>query len=46
MPGDSEAKLFYLELPQDLKTEYEYLRVSISNDDYKRTIYREIKMPN
>ncbi len=43
--GDSTASIFTLQLPKNLKARYEYLRVSVSNDKYKRIIYREIKLP-
>ena len=43
--GDASARIFTFRLPEDLKTKYEYLRVSVSNDKYKRIIYREVKLP-
>jgi len=43
--GDTTARLFNIRLPKSFETEYEYLRITVSNDQYKRTIYREIKLP-
>ncbi len=40
--GDTTVRIFSINLPYDFKTHYEYLRVSVGNDQYKRTIYREI----
>jgi cysteine-rich repeat protein len=42
--GDTETKVFKIEMPSELSG-FEYLRISVSNDEYKRVIYRELKLP-
>ena len=43
--GETVTEIFELDMPNQL-TGYEYLRVAVSNDEYKRIIYRELKLPN
>ncbi len=43
--GEIVSRIFEIRLPENLKTDYEYLRVSVSSNQYKRIIYREIKLP-
>ncbi len=40
--GETETIVFELVMPYDIKEGYEQLRVSVSNDYYKRIIYREV----
>ena len=42
--GNTETKVFKVSMPNELSG-FEYLRVSVSNDEYKRIIYRELKLP-
>jgi cysteine-rich repeat protein len=42
--GDTETKVFKIEMPSELSG-FEYLRISVSNDEYKRVIYRELRLP-
>ncbi|MFH2021428.1 MAG: MopE-related protein [archaeon] len=41
--GETGKKVFSIEMPNDL-SRYEYLRVAVSDNTYKRTIYREIRL--
>lgn len=41
-PGETVTKVFELDIPNNAKSGFEQLRVSVSNDNYKRIIYREI----
>ena len=42
--GETKSKVFELRIPNNMKSGFEQLRVSVSNDDYKRIIYRELLM--
>jgi len=43
--GNSKSRSFTIEMPRNFNSEYEELRVSVSNDKYRRTVYRELKLP-
>ena len=43
--GDTKTSLFSLLLPNKMNN-YEYLKVTVGNNDYKRSIYRELKNYN
>jgi hypothetical protein len=43
--GDTVSKTFNIVLPKYPKARYDYLKITASNDNIKRTIYREIKLP-
>lgn len=42
--GETVTKEFELDIPNNLNRDFEQLRVSVSNDEYKRIIYRELLM--
>ena len=42
--GEGEARIFELEMPEDFDSNYEFLRIAVSNDKYKRIIYRELRL--
>ena len=44
-PGETDSELFELRIPNNLRSEYEFMRISVSNDYYKRIIYRELRLP-
>ena len=39
------TRQFILHMPAKFDAEYEYLRITVSNDEYSRKIYRELKLP-
>ncbi len=41
--GETESTRFYLRLPDDLHG-YEYIKITVNHKEYKRTIYREIRI--
>ncbi|AJF61535.1 hypothetical protein QT06_C0001G0695 [archaeon GW2011_AR15] len=43
--AETESRQFIISLPDKFTTEYEYLRITVSNDDYSRKVYRELKLP-
>jgi len=40
--GEKKSVVFYLDIPRSAYG-YDYLRISVGNDEYKRLVYREIK---
>ena len=36
------SKVFEIRIPKNMKSGVEQLRISVSNDEYKRVIYREL----
>lgn len=43
--GETFATVFDFDLPDSYSEEFVYLRVAVGDDDLKRVIYREIKLP-
>ena len=44
-PGESFVTMFDFDLPDNYSEQYVYLRVTVGNDDLKRVVYRELKLP-
>ncbi len=44
--GETNVRIFNIDLPGSIPSGFEYLRVSASNDNYKRIVYRELKISN
>ena len=42
--GNFVTRIFELDMPENFESDHEWLRVSVSNDEYKRIIYREVKL--
>ena len=42
-PNEIESTRFYIVLPENVRG-YEYIKITVDHDEYKRTIYREIKI--
>ena len=42
-PNEIESTRFYIVLPENVRW-YEYIKITVNHDEYKRTIYREIKI--
>ena len=42
--GKTASRYFSLRMPEAFSDDFEELKISVSNDDYKRTIYRELRL--
>ncbi len=42
--GKTETRAFTMLLPDQFSDDFEELKITIANDDYKRTIYRELRL--
>lgn len=44
-PKETVQRTFVITLPNSFISRYETMRVSVGNDEYKRIVYRELKLP-